>query len=102
MSWTIILGVFAGTFTARAAGPMLLRGRTVPPRVDAALVAVAVALLAALVAVGTFGDGRSLVVDARIGGVLAAVVAVALRAPFVVVIAAAAAATAGLRLLGWG
>jgi uncharacterized membrane protein len=60
MSWTIILGVFAGTFAARASGPMLLRARAIPARVEASLLAIAVALLAALVAVATFGHAHHL------------------------------------------
>ena len=54
-----------------------------------------VALLAALIATQTFAGG----LDARAAGLLAAVVAVRLRAPFLVVVAAAAVTTAGLRLL---
>ena len=58
-----------------------------------------VALLMALVAVGTFADGRHLVLDARAAGLAAAVVALLLRAPFLVVVIAAAAVTALVRAL---
>lgn len=58
-----------------------------------------VALLAALTAVQAFGHGQALSFDARAAGVAAAAVAVALRAPFLLVVVAAAAVTAGLRLL---
>ena len=102
MSWTIILGVFVGTFAARAVGPMMLRGRLMPAHVERGLVAVAVSLLAALVAVGTLTNGTGLAFDARIGGLAAAAIAVALRAPFVIVIAVAAASAALLRLAGIG
>jgi uncharacterized membrane protein len=60
-----------------------------------------VALLAALVAVQTFAQGQALVVDARVAGLAAAVVALLLRAPFLVVIIVAAVTAAGLRALGW-
>ena len=50
-----------------------------------------VALLAALIGVQTFGDGQSLVIDARLGGVLVAGFAVWRRWPFLVVVALAAA-----------
>jgi predicted branched-subunit amino acid permease len=53
-----------------------------------------VALLAALIATQTFSEG----VDARAAGLGAAVVALLLRAPFLVVVASAAATTALLRL----
>lgn len=60
-----------------------------------------VALLAALTAQQAFGgaDG-ALVVDARVAGLAAAGLALVLRAPFLVVIAAAVAVTAGVRALG--
>jgi hypothetical protein len=58
-----------------------------------------VALLAALTAQQTFGDGRELVLDARVLGVGAAGVALALRAPFLVVVGVAVAVTAGARAL---
>jgi len=60
-----------------------------------------VALLAALVAVQTLGVGQSIVVDARIPAVLVAVGLLLLRAPFLVVVVAAALTAALLRLLGW-
>jgi hypothetical protein len=55
------------------------------------------ALLAALVVVQTFSDGRSIVVDARAAGLAAAGLAVYRRAPFIVVVALAAATAALVR-----
>ncbi len=61
------------------------------------------ALLAALVAVQAGAKGSSLVFDpARLAGLAAAVIALMLRAPFLVVILAAAGTAAGLRLAGIG
>ena len=60
-----------------------------------------VALLAALVAVQTLGAGQAIVVDARIPAVLVAAGLLLLRAPFLVVVAAAALTAAVLRLWGW-
>ncbi|NDK31517.1 AzlD domain-containing protein [Nesterenkonia haasae] len=59
-----------------------------------------VALLAALVAMNTFSQGSGIVFDARIGALVAAGIALLLRAPFIVVVIVGAAAAAGLRLLG--
>lgn len=56
-----------------------------------------VALLAALVGVGTVLSGHRLVLDARAAGVAAAVVALALRAPFLVVVVVAAVVAAVVR-----
>jgi len=57
-----------------------------------------VALLAALVATQTFGAGSEIVLDARVPAILLAAVLFALRVPFVLVIIAAAATAALLRL----
>ena len=81
-------------------------GYLVPPKVlDAPRPAriadlLTVALLAALVAVQTLGMGQAIVVDARVPAVLVAAGLLALRAPFLVVVAAAALVAALLRF--WG
>ncbi len=59
-----------------------------------------VALLAALVAVQTLGVGQQIVVDARVPALLVAAGLLVLRAPFLVVVVAAALVAALLRL--WG
>lgn len=58
-----------------------------------------VALLAALVAVQVVGDGRSLVADARLVGLGAAVLLLLARAPFLVVVFGSALVAALVRLL---
>jgi hypothetical protein len=58
-----------------------------------------VALLAALIATNTFSTGNHLVLDVRAAAIGVAVVAVLLRAPFLVVVVSAAATAALLRLL---
>ena len=59
-----------------------------------------VALLAALVGVQTLTSGHTLVVDARLPALVVAAAALALRAPFIVVVLAAALTAAALRALG--
>ncbi len=85
-----------------------LAGFSVPERLLAgpvtarALALLPVALLAGLVAVQAVGGpDRQLVLDARVAGLAAAVVALLLRAPFLVVLLVAASVAAGLRALGW-
>ena len=56
-------------------------------------------LLAALVITSTFTNNDLIVFDARIVGVVAAIIALFKRAPFVLVVIIAAAATAIWRLL---
>ena len=58
-----------------------------------------VALLAALIATLTFSTGHRLVLDVRAAALAVAALAVLLRAPFLVVVAAAAATAALFRLL---
>ena len=102
MTWWAVLALAAGTYVLKAAGPLALGSRTVPPPLQRSLNLVSVTLLAALIAISTFGDGRSLVLDARAAGRGVALAAVWLRAPFIVVVVAATLTTAGLRALGVG
>jgi hypothetical protein len=92
--WIVVGIVGAGTVAIKAAGPVLLGGRPLPPRLGGVIELLAPALLGALVAVQTFGDGDRLVLDERVLGVAAAAVAVRLKAPLLVVVIVAAATTA--------
>ena len=60
---------------------------------------VTIGLLAALTAATTFASGEKVVFDARIGGLVAAAIALKLKAPFIVVVIVGAAATGLLRLI---
>lgn len=60
-----------------------------------------VALLSALVVVQALGLGQSIVVDARVPALFVAGGLLAMRAPFLVVVVAAATVAAGLRAIGW-
>ncbi len=95
----VLVGLSVGTYLLKAAGPLLLGGRRLPPMVDALSNRIPAALLAALVVVSTIADGGDVVVDARFVGVIVAGVALRLRAPFVVVVVAAVAATAAVRAI---
>lgn len=94
MSWTAILLLAAGTFALKASGPMLLGDRALPPALNRLAELLPAALLAALVAVNVAAGDRRLVLDARLAGFVAAVVAVRLRASFLVVVVTGCAATA--------
>ncbi len=93
-AWVVVVGVGVATIAIKAAGPVLLGGRPLPERLNAVVVLLAPAVLAALVVTSTFGDGRSLVLDARAIGVAAAAVALRLKAPVLVVVVVAAVVTA--------
>jgi branched-subunit amino acid transport protein len=98
-AWTVIALLAVINAAIKAAGPVLAGGRELPPLLQRVITASVPALVAALIVTGTFAAGRSLVLDERAAGLAAALVALALRAPALVVILAAAATTAGLRAL---
>jgi branched-subunit amino acid transport protein len=98
-AWATVLAVGAGTIVLKAVGPVGVSGRRLPPRATELLEVVAPAILAALVVTETFASGRSLVLDARLAGVAAGIVAVLLRAPLWVVVIVGAVATALVRLV---
>lgn len=58
------------------------------------------AVLGGLIAISTVGSAGTLVVDARLAGLLAGVVVVLLRAPILAVVFVAVGVTALVRLLG--
>jgi branched-subunit amino acid transport protein len=94
-----LIGLAAGSYVLKALGPMVLGGgRALPARLQRAVVVAPAALLAAIVVTSTLADGRSLTVDARLGGVVAAGVLAARRAPLGLIVAVAAAVTALARL----
>jgi hypothetical protein len=95
----VVLVVGAGTVLLKGAGPLLLGGRRLPLRLQGVVVLLAPTLLASLIVVQAFASGRELAVDARAGGLAAAGVCVALRAPVLLSVGAAAATAAALRAL---
>ena len=71
------------------------------PRMSRVAGTLTIGLLASLTVVNAAASGTSVVLDARIGALVAAGIALWFKAPFLVVVLAGAAAAAGLRLLGW-
>jgi uncharacterized membrane protein len=98
--WVTIIAVALANAAIKAAGPMLVGGRDLPPRAVAVIALLAPALLAALVVTETFGEDRHLVLDERAIGVAVAGLMLALRAPVLIAVALAAVATALTRALG--
>lgn len=98
--WIVVVAVGAATVLLKASGPVLLGGRALPPSIARVVGLLAPALLAALVVTQVVGAGsREVVADARLVGLAAAAVALALRAPLLVIVVAAAGATALTRAL---
>lgn len=99
MTWTALIALSAISYGLKASGPVLAGGRQLGPQVRQTLDLVAVPLLAALILVQTLGDGHHLVLDARVPALAVAAALVWRRAPFLVVVLAAAATAALLRAL---
>ena len=98
-AWWMVAIVGVATIAVKGAGPVLLGGKPLPPRIGRVIGLLAPALLAALVAISTFGSDRALVLDERALGVGAAAVSVAFKAPALVVVIVAAVVTAVARAL---
>jgi branched-subunit amino acid transport protein len=98
--WMTVVVLALVTAAIRAAGPVLVGGRELHPRLFGVIALLAPALLAALVVTETFGGPEgSLEADERAAGVAAAGAAIAFRAPILLVIAIAAAVTALARAI---
>lgn len=93
-TWAAVALVGLAAMLFKATGPVLVGGRELPPRALGLVSALAPALLAAFVVTGTFAGDRELVFDARALGLLAAGLCVALRAPLLAAVVAAAVVTA--------
>lgn len=99
-AWITVAAVGAGTIAIKALGPVALGGRPLPERLTGVVELLAPALLSALVAVQAVGAERALVLDERLVGLAVAGVALWRKAPILIVVVAAAAATALVRLAG--
>lgn len=99
MLWAALLVACAACYTIKLAGVSLPHRVLEDPRIQRTIPLLPVALLAALIATQTFGSGQKLVLDARAAAVGVAAIAVLLRAPFLVVVALAAATAALIRLI---
>lgn len=99
--WHIILLASIAVLAIKLVGyvvPPSLIEKPVPARIAGLLT---VALLSALIVVQTLGAGQAIVVDARVPALVVAAALLAVRAPFIVVVAAAALTAAALRGF-WG
>ncbi|WP_142001586.1 AzlD domain-containing protein [Amycolatopsis cihanbeyliensis] len=95
---TLVLGV--GTFAFRFAGPVLRARVELSERAEKLMATSAVVLLGALVATQALIVEQEFAGFARPAGVLVGGVLAWRKAPFIVVVLAAAGTGAGLRLLG--
>jgi len=96
---TGLLALAAATFVLRTVAPVTSAGRPLPPRFAGAALRLPTALVASLVA-SEVAAGPTSQLGARLLGIAAAGVAVALRAPFALVVLVGVVVTAGARAAG--
>ncbi|WP_222195956.1 AzlD domain-containing protein [Modestobacter italicus] len=97
--WAVVLVGSLGCYLLKLTGLSVPAAWVERPWVTRVVEFVPAALLAALVAVQAATSGRDLVVDGRLVGLAVAALALALRAPFIVVLALAGAAGALVHVL---
>jgi len=97
--WTLVVATIAGCYLLKLAGYLVPARVLDHPRMRRLVELLPVALLAALVVVEAVADGRRLDLDGpRLAGFAVGAAAVWRRAPFLLVVVAAAATTGVLRL----
>lgn len=100
--WWWILAGCAAAYSIKLLGFLVPEKLLENEKVTRAAGALTIGLLASLTMVNTVASGNSVVFDARIAALVAAAIALLLRAPFLVVVFAGAAAAALLRYFGLG
>ena len=97
--WLLLACLFA--YAWKLVGYLVPASLLQNPRMSRMAGTMTIGLLASLTIVNTLASGQALALDARLGALAAAAVALFLRAPFLVVVLAGAGAAALLRLAGW-
>lgn len=96
--WLVIALLAVGTFLIKATGPATLGEAEMPKPLAGTVALLVPALLTALILEQSLGSPDGVTLDARVVGVVGAVVALALRLPLVWVLVVAAGSTALARL----
>jgi uncharacterized membrane protein len=99
MIWAPLLVACAACYLIKLAGLSMPQRLLQDPRIQRTVPLLPVALLAGLIAINTFSSGMHLALDARAAALAVAGAAVLLRAPFLVVVVAAAGTAALVRFL---
>lgn len=98
--WNWLLLAVAAAYLIKLAGYLLPRAWLESPPVTDLAAALTVGLLASLTVMNTLGNGQSVGFDSRLLALAAGAVALKLKAPYLVVVIAGAAAAALGRLAG--
>ncbi|TFC76985.1 AzlD domain-containing protein [Cryobacterium cheniae] len=98
--WFWILVACAAAYLTKLLGYLVPRKWLTNARVARVAGTLTIGLLASLTVANTVATGQEMVLDARLGALVAAAIALRFKAPFLVVVIVGASAAAGLRLLG--
>lgn len=98
--WGWILLASAVAYATKAAGYLVPPQWLKDERMTRVAGTLTIGLLASLTAMNAFSSGQDLSFDARVGALLASVVALALRVPFLGVVIIGASVAAALRFFG--
>jgi uncharacterized membrane protein len=97
--WIAVIVASVGCAALKLSGYVVPSRFVESPIARRVLEALPVTLLSALIAVSTFATGSRLLLDSRAAGLAVALILVALRAPFLVVVVGACATAAGVHAL---
>lgn len=101
MIWVPVIVASLGAYLTKLIGFVLPTAWLESPFLRRLSGLLPIGLLAALVSIQTFSTGQHWTIDARAAGLAVAIVALILRAPFIVVVVIAALTAALLRSIGW-
>jgi uncharacterized membrane protein len=99
--WIWLLMACALAYAWKLVGYLVPAKLLEDPRMSRVAGTMTIGLLASLTVVNSVASGQSLAADARLGALAAAAIALALRAPFLLVVVLGAGTAAVLRMLGW-
>jgi branched-subunit amino acid transport protein len=98
--WIAVIGTSAVAFALKYSGHSVPEKWLSHPRIQNVNALIPIALLSALVAVQTFTEKSTLMIDQRLLGLSVAIIALFLKAPFPIVVISAAASSAMLYRFG--
>jgi hypothetical protein len=101
VSWLAVLTLCGAAYALKAAGALAASRAPEGAGLGDRLEVLVVPVLAGLIAVQTFGDGKTLVLDGRAAAMLVAAVLLWRRVPLLVVALAAGGTAASLHALGF-
>lgn len=95
--WIAVIASSVIAFGLKYSGNIVPARYLEQPKIKSITALVPIVMLSALVVVQTFSVGQQIVIDARLAGLIFAVILLLIRAPFIVVVFGAAAMAALLR-----